>query len=75
MCVIWCTTSRVERSVVLPVCAYLLLVHLYGDAHATSKDGSLFRLKQRFTETLMQDQVNQVEKKWLRKWHQIKEAA
>ena len=65
----------VERSVILPVCAYLLLVHLCGDDHATSKDWSLFRLKQRFTEALMQEQVNRVEQKWLRKWHQIKEVA
>ena len=59
--------ERVERSVVLPVCAYLLLVHLYGGDHAVSQDWSLFRLKQRFTETILQDQVHRVEQKWLRK--------
>jgi Transposase DDE domain len=67
--------DRVERSVVLPVCAYLLLVHLYGNEEGARKDWSLFQLKQRFTEALMQDQMNRVEQKWLRKWRKIKQAA
>lgn len=67
--------DRVERSVVLPVCAYLLLVHLYGNEEGAHKDWSLFQLKQRFTEALMQDQMNRVEQKWLRKWRKIKQAA
>jgi hypothetical protein len=67
--------ERVERAVVLPVCAYLLLIHLYGCESAPSQGWSLFQLKQRFTETLMQDQVNRVEQKWQRKWNEIKEAA
>jgi hypothetical protein len=67
--------ERVERSVVLPVCAYLLLVHLYGRDQAEDKGWSLFQLKQRFTEALMQDQVNRVERKWQRKWNGIKDAA
>ena len=71
--------ERVTRSVVLPVCAYLVLLHLYsgqaGVKDAPSQDGSLFRLKQRFTEDVMQDQVQRVEQKWRRKWKQIKEAA
>jgi Transposase DDE domain len=71
--------ERVTRSVVLPVCAYLVLLHLYSGKDsvkdAPSQDGSLFRLKQRFTEDVMQDQVQRVEQKWRRKWKQIKEAA
>jgi hypothetical protein len=67
--------DRVERSVVLPVCAYLLLVRLCGNEEGARKDWSLFQLKQRFTEELMQDQVNRVEQKWLRKWRKIKQAA
>ena len=67
--------ERVERSVILPVCAYLLLVHLYGHDQAADKGWSLFQLTQRFTEALMQDQVNRVERKWRRKWSQIKAAA
>ena len=67
--------ERVERSVMLPVCAYLLLVHLYGRQQTPSQGWSLFQLKQRFTEGLMQDQVNRVGQKWQRKWNKIKEAA
>jgi len=67
--------ARVERSVVLPVCAYLLLVHLYGPDQAADKDWSLFQDKQRLTEALMQDQVHRVEQKWRRKWNGIKDAA
>lgn len=44
--------ERVERSVALPVCAYLFVVHLYGREQGASKDWSLFQLKQRFTEAL-----------------------
>jgi hypothetical protein len=67
--------ERVERSVILPVCAYLLLVHLYGREQTECKAWSLFQLKQRFIEALLEDQVNRVERKWLRKWREIKEAA
>lgn len=71
--------ERVTRSVVLPVCAYLVLLHLSsgkdGVKDAPSQAGSLFRLKQRFTEDVMQEQVQRVEQKWRRKWKQIKEAA
>jgi hypothetical protein len=71
--------DRVSRSVVLPVCAYLVLLHLYsgkdGVKDASNQEGSLFRLKQRFTEDVMQDQVQRVEQKWRRKWKKIKEAA
>ena len=67
--------DRVERSLVLPVGAYLLLVHLYRQEEAPSKAWSLFQLKQRFTEVFMQDQMRRVEQKWGRKWGKIKEAA
>jgi hypothetical protein len=71
--------ERVTRSVVLPVCAYLLLSHLYngkeGVKAAPRQEGSLFRLKQRFTEDMMQDQVQRLEQKWRRKWNKIKQAA
>jgi hypothetical protein len=67
--------ERVERSVVLPVCAYLLLVHLYGTEQGERPAWSLFQLKQRGMEAFMQDQVHRVEQKWLRKWRKIKQAA
>ena len=67
--------ERVERSIVLPGCAYLLLVHLYATEQGERQDWSLFQLKQRFTEMCMQDQGQRVEQKWLRKWRKIKHAA
>jgi hypothetical protein len=67
--------ERGERSVLLPVWAYLLLVHLYGYEQAERKDWSLFQLKQRFTEAMMQDQVKRVEQKWLHKGCKLKQAA
>jgi hypothetical protein len=67
--------ERVERSVVLPVCAYLLVVYLFGCEQAASKTWSLFQFKQQFTEELLQDQVQRVEQKWLRKWRKIKQVA
>lgn len=68
-------SRRVERAVVLPVCAYVLLIHVYDRDQAIGKGWSLFQLKQRFTETLMQDHVNRVDQKWIRKFNKIKEAA
>jgi hypothetical protein len=67
--------ERVKRAIVLPVCAYLLLVRLYGTEQGEHKDWSLLQLKQRFVEAFMQDQVQRVEQKWLRKWRKIKLAA
>jgi hypothetical protein len=67
--------DRVERAVVLPVCASLLLVHWYGNEEGACKDWSLFQLKQRCTEAFMQDQMNRVEQKWRRQWRKINHAA
>jgi Transposase DDE domain len=67
--------DRVERSVILPVCAYLLLIYIHGCDQGLGHGWSLFQLKQRFTESLMQDQVNRVELKWQRKLNEIKAAA
>jgi hypothetical protein len=67
--------ERGERSVGLPGCADLLLVHVYGREPAASKDWSLFQLTQRFTEAIRQDQVKRVEQKWQHKLRIIKHAA
>jgi hypothetical protein len=71
--------DRVSRSVVLPACAYLVLLHVYSGKDsgkdASSPEGSLFQLKQHFTEDVMQAQVQRVEQKWQRKRNKIKEAA
>jgi Transposase DDE domain len=67
--------ARVARSVALPVCAYLLLVRLYGHDAAVRKPWSLFQLKQRFTADMVQQQVHRTEQKWLRKFKQYKRVA
>ena len=67
--------DRVARSVALSVCAYLLLVRLYGRDDASGQPWSLFRLKQRFRADLMQEQIDRTEQKWKRKIKQYEDAA
>ena len=67
--------DRVARSVALSVCAYLLLVRLYGREEAMGQPWSLFRLKQRLHADLMQEQVDRTERKWQRKLKQYADAA
>ena len=68
-------SERVERSVVLSILAYLLLVRLYGRDEALSKEWSLFKLKERFIGEVAQDAVACTERKWQRKFKQFKEVA
>jgi hypothetical protein len=67
--------ARVERSVLLPVMAYLLLLRLYGREAATRQAVSLFQLKQRFTADVFEEHVNRSEQKWRKKLDQLKLAA
>ena len=67
--------DRVSRSVALSVCAYLLLVRLYGRDEALEEPWSLFRLKQRFSVDVMRDQIDRTERKWHRKIKQYQDAA
>jgi hypothetical protein len=67
--------DRVARSVALSVCAYLLLIRLYGRDEASGKPWSLFRLKQRFQANLMRQEMDRTERKWQRKLKQYEEAA
>ncbi len=67
--------DRVARSVALSVCAYLLLVRLYGRENTSGQPWSLFRLKQRFHAELMQEQIDRTERKWKRKIKQYEDAA
>jgi hypothetical protein len=67
--------ARVARSVALSVCAYLLLIRLYGRDEAMGQPWSLFRLKQRFHADLMREQVDRTERKWKRKLKQYADAA
>jgi hypothetical protein len=67
--------DRVARSVALSVCAYLLLVRLYGREEALGQPWSLFRLKQRFHADLMREEIDRTERKWKRKLKQYQDAA
>jgi hypothetical protein len=67
--------NRVARSVALSVCAYLLLVRLYGRDEEMKQPWSLFRLMQRFQADLMREQIDRTERKWQRKLEQYKDAA
>ena len=67
--------DRVARSVALSVCAYLLLVRLYGRDEESGQPWSLFRLKQRFHADLMREEIDRIERKWKRKLKQYEDAA
>jgi Transposase DDE domain len=67
--------DRVARSVALSVCAYLLLVRLYGRDEASGQPWRLFWLKQRFQAELMQEELDRTERKWKRKLKQYEDAA
>ena len=67
--------DRVKRSVALSVCAYLLLVRLYGQDESLSSPWSLFRLKQHFLADMASAQCDRIEAKWQRKLLKLKEAA
>jgi Transposase DDE domain len=67
--------DRVARSVALSVCAYLLLIRLYGREEASGQPWSLFRLKQRFHADLMREEIDRTERKWKRKLKQYADAA
>jgi hypothetical protein len=67
--------DRVARSVALSVCAYLLLIRLYGRDEALEQPWSLFRLKERFQADLMREEIDRTERKWKRKLKQYEDAA
>jgi hypothetical protein len=67
--------ERVARSVALPVVAYLLLIRLYGHDALRAPEWSLFKLKERFIEDVVQEHVSRTELKWQRKLKQLKRVA
>jgi hypothetical protein len=67
--------GRVGRSVALSVLAYLLLLRLYGAETRNAGEVSLFRLKQRFTADLFQEQAIRTEQKWKQKLDKYRLAA
>ena len=67
--------ERVERAVVLPVLAYLLLVRLYGREESAGKGFSLLKLKQRFAEDVFAEQMSRTEQRWRKKLDKYRLAA
>src|SRR6185436_6784799 len=65
---------RIQRSVVLPVMAYLLLLRLYGAELAPGQSASLFALKQRFSAEAYQEQFDRVELRYEKKLERYKQA-
>jgi hypothetical protein len=68
-------TQRVERGLLLPILAYLLLLRLYGREFSPEHGASLWQLKRRFTEEIYQEQYNRSEHRWRKKLDQYRAAA
>jgi hypothetical protein len=66
---------RVQRSVALPVMAYLLLLRLYGSELEPGESASIFALKRRFSEEAYQEQFDRIEARYEEKLKQYKRAA
>ncbi len=66
---------RIQRSVVLPVMAYLLLLRLYGSELEPGQSASLFALKHRFVEEAYQEQLDRTESRFKQKLERLKRAA
>ena len=67
--------ERVERALLLPVMAYLLLLRLYGGELEEDQGATLFALKQRFTAEVWKEQLERSEHKWRKKFDQLRAAA
>jgi hypothetical protein len=68
-------SKRVVHALLLPVLAYLLLLRLYGRELDAERGASLFALKQRFTEEVIQEHLERTERKWKEKLQQACAAA
>lgn len=67
--------QRVERAVILPVMAYLLLLRLYGKDISLNQSFSIFKLKERFIDDVLEKHLFYSDQRWLRKIDKIKAAA
>ena len=67
--------ERVERALLLPVMAYLLLLRLYGGELEERQGVTLFALKERFTAEVWKEQLERSEHKWRKKFDQLRAAA
>jgi hypothetical protein len=65
--------ERIQRSIVLPVMAYLLLLRLYGPEFKPGQNASLFLLKRRFAQEAWEDQLSQTETRFRKKWERWKQ--
>jgi hypothetical protein len=68
-------SRRVERGLLLPILAYLLLLRLYGREFSTEQGVSLWQLKRRFTEEVYQEHYDRSEQRWRKKLDQYRAAA
>lgn len=66
---------RIQRSVALPVMAYLLLLRLYGLELKPEQGASLFALKQRFVEEAYEGQISRIEARYKQKLEGSQRAA
>jgi hypothetical protein len=66
---------RVERGLLLPILAYLLLLRLYGREFSAQQGASIWQLKRRFTEEVYQEQYDRSEHRWRKKLDQYRAAA
>jgi IS4 transposase len=66
---------RVERGLLLPVLASLLLLRLYGREFAAEHDASIWQLKRRFTKEVYQEQYDRSEQRWRKKLDQYRAPA
>jgi hypothetical protein len=66
---------RVERGLLLPILAYLLLRRLYGREVSAVHGASIWQLKRRFTEEVYQEQYDRSEHRWRKKLDQYRAAA
>jgi hypothetical protein len=66
---------RVERGLLLPVLAYLLLLRLYGREFSAEHGVSIWQLKRRFTEEVYQEHYDRSEQRWRKKLDHYKAAA
>jgi hypothetical protein len=67
--------QRIQRSVALPVMAYLLLLRLYGLELKLEQSVSLFALKQRFVAEAYEGQMSRIEARCKQKLKCYKHAA
>jgi IS4 transposase len=66
---------RVERGLLLPILAYLLLLRLYAREFSAQQGASLWQLKRRFTEEVYQEQYDRSEHRWRKKLDRYRAAA